>query len=142
MTRQIYTLQMAQWRHADKLGVKRIDATVRSGIPFLAPTWGLLDDYKGKRITDDIYVERYYQMLYDRYLDAPGAFERVLDGEQPIGLMCYCGWGKFCHRHLLTSFYENNFDCEWLGEIAPEGIVTERPKLLPYSKWVSGRGRF
>lgn len=141
MTRKIYTLQMAQWRHADTLGVKRIDATVRSGIHFLAPTWGLLDEYKGNRITDESYTEQYYQLLYQRYLDAPEAFGRVLDGEQPIGLMCYCAWGKFCHRHLLMSFYENNFGCEWMGEITPKGIIVERPDIKPYLKWAIGRGR-
>lgn len=137
---KFYTIQLASWRKAKEYADNLIDATVRSGLPLLAPTWDLLSRYKSNQISDNDYTEEYYGLLFDRYLDAQPMFDSLgKDGDFVIA--CYCGAGKFCHRHLLATFLVNNTDNEYAGEILADGSLTlEVPKVVNYRDWVRVNG--
>lgn len=77
----------------------------------VAPTIGLLHDYKAGLITEEEYAVRYKREVLDK-LD-PVDIAKKLDGK---ALLCWEKPGDFCHRHLLASWLrEHGFECEEYG---------------------------
>ena len=112
----VYTYQIAQWRKVDKLGIERLDITVKSGEALLAPTWTLLSGYKKGYVDEDQYTKTYLSLLEERYLSHPDYFE-ALSLKPIIALGCYCRAGVFCHRLLLVKFLESKINLNYIGEI-------------------------
>ena len=74
----------------------------------LAPNFRLLDNFKRKKITEEKFIIEYKDMLSE--LDANSVLEHInllTAGIEPI-LMCKCAKTKFCHRHLVAEWLENN----------------------------------
>jgi len=74
----------------------------------LAPTPGIIKDYKAGKLSNEDYVPRYIREVLDK-LD-PIKVYHELNGKI---LLCYEKSEDFCHRHLVWRwFLENNCDCE------------------------------
>jgi uncharacterized protein YeaO (DUF488 family) len=70
----------------------------------LSPSQSLLDDYKQRRIDWTAYTSRFTAEMNAR----PKALEQMqkikeLSAEKDVYLVCWCGPGKDCHRHLLIK---------------------------------------
>lgn len=87
-----------------------VDSTVKTGGngigACLIPSWEIVlghKHWKGyKPITDEEYISRYNEMLYERYNADPTPFGKLLRLPQ-IVIVCYCPAGAFCHRHLAAE---------------------------------------
>lgn len=104
----------AQYRYP---GPNRLDISVKGNDPFgimFAPTWKMLTEYKNntnKAQAEKIYITEYHQIIYKnfRYLD------QLLSNDELV-IVCFCAYGEFCHRHLLTH-YLINIGAQYMGEI-------------------------
>lgn len=76
----------------------------------LAPTAELLQKYKSNSITNEEYTSMYNSQLLrlenDGYLAQFIKAISVID--EDVVLLCYEKTGKFCHRHILTKWLNNN----------------------------------
>ena len=117
----IYTCQMANWRKARDLGIPVFDITLKSGDVRFAPDAELLSQYKSGKITDQYYTQRYLTLMDQRLKEDPKLLD-VITKEPALCLMCYCGPGKFCHRHLLTEWLSRHIKIAYQGEIRKEGL--------------------
>jgi len=132
-------------------GKDKIDTTVKTGQgpgSCLAPTWSLVAGYKlyearmngdqaeiarwsinkitGKAtaaLSEEQYTEQYLQLLRQRYIQNKQPFLDILTGPQAT-ITCFCGVGKFCHRHIAVDVLEkialhHNIPFERGGEIDP-----------------------
>jgi uncharacterized protein YeaO (DUF488 family) len=108
--------------HTAQMGVTdpdMIDTTVKSASTMqgkaLAPTWDLVQGHKKGYRSDDDYRQQYLELLNARYSDKGKWYHNVINNllrdNTRIVLKCYCGEGKFCHRHLAA---------EWLQGIGKE----------------------
>ena len=73
----------------------------------LAPNWRLWDNFKKKKISEDKFIIEYINMLKD--LNPKHVLEHLnflTGGIEPI-LMCKPAKTKFCHRHLVADWLEN-----------------------------------
>lgn len=75
----------------------------------LAPSESLLKAYKYGGISEEEYIETYKFETLSK-LNAKEIYERV-KGQV---LLCYCGKGKFCHRHIIL---------DWLREELGDDII-------------------
>lgn len=74
----------------------------------IAPTPGIIRDYKNGKLNNENYVPRYIREVLDK-LD-PYKVYKELDGKI---LLCYEKPEDFCHRHLIWRwFMEYGLDCE------------------------------
>ena len=118
-----------------------IDSTVKSGgafsRTFLAPEWSWLSEYKdATRAGPSEEAEAEYTKHYIRKLNAHrdviiGHFSRFIElsGVTDLVIGCYCGNGKFCHRHLLTWFLKKHMpQLEIAGEL-------ENTSFTAYDDW-------
>ncbi len=102
----VYTIQMAQWRKAKKLGIGFLDTTVKSGDPVFSPSWEMVRGYKEGLIDERTYEVLYKKRMVHSFTQNPERWRSVIRGE-PIALSCYCAPGVFCHRHLLTAMFKS-----------------------------------
>jgi uncharacterized protein YeaO (DUF488 family) len=73
----------------------------------LAPNWRLWDNFKKKKISEKKFIIEYQSMLNE--LNSKHVIEHLnflTGGLEPI-LMCNCAKTKFCHRHLVADWLEN-----------------------------------
>ena len=121
---KVMTIQLAKWRKV-KSPMVLMDASIKSGNPLLAPTWGLLSEYKSGLVGDVEYEQRFKDIIKTRW-NTTAEFRQLINDMvvkediQVIG--CYCAAGAFCHRHLLVEFLnqycvKNNLPFEYLGEL-------------------------
>lgn len=114
-----------------------IDTTVKSGGPFsrtfLAPEWSWLTEYKAatrdgpSEEAEAEYTRNYIKKLNKHRDVIIGHFKRFIElsGVTDVVLGCYCGNGKFCHRHLLAWFLKKHLpELEHAGELENTSIVT------------------
>lgn len=103
----IYTVNI---RSAQKIrldyGIHVEDITVKTGNLAFAPTWQMVLDYKGGRLSEQEYTEQYKQMMRHSYNENRQEWERLLSIQQ-LALACYCPKKNFCHRHLLARMLES-----------------------------------
>jgi len=87
-----------------------IDITVQSSKPpwnIFAPTWEMVKDFKGGRISENQYTEQYMNLMRTRYKDNKEVFQQVIQIAMTgdVALACYCPPEAFCHRHLLKNIF-------------------------------------
>ena len=88
----------------------------------LAPNWKLFENLNKKKITEDQFIKLYKEQLFS--LNPKTVYEDIkslVTGFEPI-LMTGVSKKKFCHRHLVAEWLENE-----LGIIIEEykvGMVT------------------
>ncbi len=78
----------------------------------LAPNWKLFENLKSKKITEEKFVQTYNEQLDS--LNPSMVFEdlqTMVSGFEPI-LMTNGTKKKFCHRHLVANWLENNLNLE------------------------------
>ncbi|QDB71218.1 hypothetical protein CPT_Moabite_188 [Serratia phage Moabite] len=97
---EVFTGRIQDWREWHNSDVLFYDITLKSGDRVFAPSAELLYPYKQGLINSREYGEIYYRLLRQRYRKDPEPFEWLIR-QRRIALTCYCGHGKFCHRHLL-----------------------------------------
>lgn len=119
---KIYTIQMAQWRLAKKLGIRLLDTTVKTGCSEVAPSWDMVAGIKDATMDIETYTTRYHAVIDRSQILYPTFWQDLLTNES-IALACYCSKGVFCHRHLLAkrlvSFAESHgVSCESVGELS------------------------
>lgn len=83
-----------------------MDTTVKSGFSIFAPTWDMVMDHKGHRITDEEYTRLYYERMNASWKANREKWMETLRMEEPVALSCYCKAGCFCHRYLLKDMFE------------------------------------
>lgn len=83
-------------------------------VPVLFPHWDLINAWKRGEISWDEYTERYYHQLnMVNPADVYNQLETISKGKDVI-LLCWEGYGKECHRHLIGP---------WLGVETKELIL-------------------
>jgi uncharacterized protein (DUF488 family) len=70
--------------------------------PDLAPTKGLLFNFKHKVITEKEYVRIYIEEILDK-LDPQQTYNKL--GENAV-LLCYERAGEFCHRRIVAEWFK------------------------------------
>ena len=118
---EVYTIQMAQWRKAKERGIQLLDTTVKSGDKVFAPAWGMVEAVKSGRISEEEYSLDYRRMMMMSLKNNASRWKEVIRGE-PVAIACYCGYGLFCHRHLLVQYFDEictsrGIPFEYKGEI-------------------------
>ena len=73
----------------------------------LFPTWKLLNKYK-KDKDEEYYIEHYYKDVLDK-LDAKQVYDEL--GENAV-LLCWEKSSDFCHRHIVSSWLQENLGIE------------------------------
>ena len=83
--------------------------------PNLGPKESFLKDYKDGKIDEIEYIEQYTKLVLDP-LSPEETYRDLIDtyGED-VTLLCYEKPPKFCHRHIVALWFENN-----LGVDIPE----------------------
>jgi len=121
MAIKIWTIQIAQWRIADKLGIPLLDTTYKSGDPVFAPPKQLVLDIKADVITQETYTAAYLQHMRQSWMVNQERWLEVLSMTE-VAVACYCGPDKFCHRHLLVNMFQKachnrGIEAQLMGEI-------------------------
>ena len=78
----------------------------------LAPNWKLFENLKSKKITEEKFIQTYSEQLNS--LNPSMVFEdlqTMVSGFEPI-LMTNGTKKKFCHRHLVANWFENNLNLD------------------------------
>lgn len=101
---KVWTIQIAQWREADRRKIPLLDTTFKSGDPVFAPPRKLVLDYKGGAISEEEYTEAYTATMRQSWLANRDRWVEVCNMEE-VAVACYCSEGKFCHRHILKRFF-------------------------------------
>lgn len=118
---KLFTIQLAQWRKAKKLGIPVLDTTVRTGDKCFAPSWDIVLKVKSGEITESEYTELYKAIMLVSIKLNPSRWAEVLRMES-VAVACYCGNGKFCHRYILAEILQklclhNHIPCIMEGEV-------------------------
>lgn len=111
---KIYTSYFANWRHfpgeAVAVGVTRFKPDYWQGanLESLAPSEGLLRDYRNKNVDEYVFKMRYLGELRERGLTPEFVRNELYQYSKgfDVVLCCYEKPKDFCHRHILA---------EWLG---------------------------
>lgn len=102
---KVYTSYYAR---ATKIFPSRRLVSVSLGVPAgfngelyreLNPSPSLLSAYKSGTITDEEYESIYYNETLSK-LDPVTVYNKI----KGKVILCYCGKGKFCHRHLIIKW--------------------------------------
>lgn len=121
---ELYTIQLAKWRIAKKMGIPIVDTTVKSGESCFAPSWDIVQGVKKGLITPEEYTVAYHAITRDQYRRDPHRYLELINLDK-VAVMCYCPSGKFCHRHLMVGIFEKlcaRYDVSFVyrGEILSE----------------------
>lgn len=109
---KVWTIQVAQWREAEKRKIPFLDSTFKSGDPVFAPDRKLVMAYKAKEITEAEYTMAYTGAMRESFRNNRERWLEVCNMPE-VAIACYCGADKFCHRHILVNFLIKV--CESLG---------------------------
>ena len=83
-------------------GDDRLDITVKGNDNlgnFFSPTWGMVRDFKSKKLSELFYTKLYQDILNRVNLKY---FNEILKRDR-ITLVCFCKPKSFCHRILLAD---------------------------------------
>lgn len=121
---KLYTIQMGQWRVAQKRNIPLINTTVMSGLKWLAPTWDMVKNHKAKIFTDQDYIARWIPLMILSQCDHPEKWKALVDMDV-VAIACYCPHGAFCHRQLLVNDIRQYCEKEgveftYMGELLKE----------------------
>lgn len=76
----------------------------------LAPLWDFLMQHKNKEIDDDGYITEFNKIL-DK-LNPQEVYDELININPNPVLMCFCKPDKFCHRHIVAKWLEDNLGIE------------------------------
>ncbi len=113
----IYT---AHYRYS---GGDRLDITVKGKCPtgrWWAPTWDMVNGFRNNTISEAEYTQQYYDLLNSRWTDPNfvactiAIVELVKTAD--VTFVCFCPAGTFCHRLLLVTWLQHNWNVIYGGE--------------------------
>ena len=82
---QCYTYQIGKIESIEGVeDITIINASVKSGHRWLAPTWGLLMAYKRKEITEEEYTQKFQELMRYRYRRYRNLFEARVKNVQNL----------------------------------------------------------
>jgi len=87
-----------------------MDITVKNNpTHVLAPTWGIVMEFKRGKITWDEYKKRYIALLIERYKMRKDEFINIikLSRQYNVVLTCFCRDPNQCHRSLAKEFLDS-----------------------------------
>lgn len=118
---KVFTIQLSSWRKARARSIPFVNTTVKSGRGQFAPSWEMVRGIKNGEISEDQYTSLYLERMQRSVIENPDHWSTLLAMPE-VAVSCYCGAGKFCHRHLLVDFIEGlcnerNIPFERGGEI-------------------------
>lgn len=131
---RVFTVQLGNYRVVKANGIKLIDTTVKSGLEAFAPTWDMVKLSKDSAVDGitsvdamAVYETQYRELMKQSMLDHPKDWFNIFHVGD-IALACYCGSGKFCHRHILADILQdyaedNYYRIENVGELLSPKIV-------------------
>lgn len=134
---KLFTIQVAQWRLCNSIGVKFLDITAKSGIEAFSPDMENVYSYKNKHITEEEYTRLYLDKMTQSRSDNKKFWNHLLKFDS-IAFGCYCPPNTFCHRHLFIKlakdfFEENDFEVKLCGEITKESVDKEITEVVKSS---------
>lgn len=121
---KLWTIQLGQWRLADKRKIPLINTTVMSGCRWLAPTWDMVKSHKLGIYSDEDYIFRFVPMMVlSQHVNRQEWLALIAQDE--VAIACYCSAGAFCHRRLLIEILKEFCEQEgveftYLGELTKE----------------------
>lgn len=74
----------------------------------LAPKYSWWEKWKDGKISNNDYINLYYETVLDK-LNPQQVYNEL--GENAV-LLCWENKEKFCHRHIVAEWLENNLDIE------------------------------
>lgn len=80
--------------------------------PILAPKELFLRDYKNNIINEEKYVELFLELVLDPLNPEEIYNELIETYDEDVTLLCYEKPPKFCHRHIVSNWFENNLGVE------------------------------
>lgn len=113
---EVYTIQMARWRVAMRLGIELKDITIKSGNKVFAPEYEWLMKYKGQELTRDQYSVLYRSKMQWSYVNHRDEWDAMANSGK-IALACYCKPNTFCHRHLFKQMLIKHCEKEGIAYI-------------------------
>ena len=99
---KIHTIQLAQWREAEKLNIPVVDTTARSGNAIFAPSWDIVSRYKDGSLGETEYEKEYTHQMRISYRNNTDAWVAFCKKDK-VAIACYCRRFTFCHRHILAN---------------------------------------
>jgi hypothetical protein len=78
----------------------------------LVPEWNLVRQYQEGKINIEGYTQIYIEQLEDTCKDL-NVIAKLLDNSC---LFCFERMGKFCHRHVFTEWFNQNYGQEVVKE--------------------------
>lgn len=72
---------------------------------FFKPTKSILSDWKEKRITEDEYINSFYNLVLSKFT-AEQIYNHIKEKykSHPVVLLCYEKPFSFCHRHIISHW--------------------------------------
>lgn len=125
---ELYTVSLYAKVEAEALGIPVLDTTIKSGDQVFAPSWGIVMKYKDD-LNEATYTKVYNEMMVASRLKHLDHWLKVLKMDS-VAIACYCYRGKFCHRVLLVSMFEelakeHEIPFEYKGEIYKHSTKVE-----------------
>lgn len=125
----VYTIQMSQWRLLAEHDILLLNTTVKNGVKAFAPTWDIVLQVKAGIITPEEYTVVYRRLMTESFRNNRQTWADIIKGG-PVAVGCMCQYGKFCHRHLLISYFQEicdaaKIDFEYRGEILKGKSIPE-----------------
>ena len=73
----------------------------------LFPTWEMINDIKSKKISEEEYIDLYYNIILSK-LNPSEIYEKHKDSV----LLCWEKIGEFCHRRIVASWIKETIGIE------------------------------
>lgn len=99
---ELYTIQLAQWRIAQRRNIPIVDTTVKSGSQAFCPEWDMVMGIKDGSLSEQAYRAQYVALMRRTWRTHRREWEDLL-AMPVVALGCYCKTGTFCHRHILKE---------------------------------------
>lgn len=84
----------------------------------LAPTYNIISRYKKHEIDSKVYIELFNDHVL-KNLNPLDVYNNIVNTYGlNVSLICYEKPGEFCHRHLISEWFNINLGtniCEWSG---------------------------
>lgn len=117
---KVYTTNVQLYDQFTDTDITFINATIKSGYPWLAPDWSFLMDYKNGSISQEEYRDLFAKKIIASWRDHKQQWQDLVKLDT-VALGCYCKKNEFCHRYILVEYLRlycvsRGIDFEYLGE--------------------------